>query len=481
MRNEEKYTETEFASEHKIWLEQTSEELLALLEEKKYTVFSEKINEMNPVDIADFFEELDQESIPRVFKLLKKDVSAEVFAEFESDVQEKIISVLTDKELSWIVEELYVDDVTEMAHELPANVVHRVMKNTTPETRAQVNRLLSYPDDSAGSIMNADFISLRANMTCRSAIEHIRKTGVDKETVYTAYVTDSARVLKGTVSFKDLLFADENDSVSDIMEENVICAGTLDDRETVADTVSKYGLLALPIVDGEMRLVGMVTVDDAMDVMIEEATEDIEIMAAITPGDKPYLKTGVFETWKKRIPWLLILMVSAVFTSAIITHYESAIGTYAILTAFFPMLMDTGGNAGSQTSVTVIRGLSLEEIEPRDVFKVIWKEFRVSLLCGVCLAAVCFVKTMLIDFRLQSETILENGEVQNNLLVALIVSITVLTAVVVAKFIGTVFPIGAKKIGLDPAVMASPFITTIVDTVTLVVYFSIASRLLGFA
>ena len=230
-----------------------------------------------------------------------------------------------------------------------------------------------------------------------------------------------------------------------------------------------------------MRLVGMVTVDDAMDVMIEEATEDIEIMAAITPGDKPYLKTGVFETWKKRIPWLLILMVSAVFTSAIITHYESAIGTYAILTAFFPMLMDTGGNAGSQTSVTVIRGLSLEEIEPRDVFKVIWKEFRVSLLCGVCLAAVCFVKTMLIDFRLQSETILENGEVQNNLLVALIVSITVLTAVVVAKFIGTVFPIGAKKIGLDPAVMASPFITTIVDTVTLVVYFSIASRLLGFA
>ena len=481
MRNEDKYTETEFASEHKIWLEQTSEELLALLEEKKYTVFSEKINEMNPVDIADFFEELDQESIPRVFKLLKKDVSAEVFAEFESDVQEKIISVLTDKELSWIVEELYVDDVTEMAHELPANVVHRVMKNTTPETRAQVNRLLSYPDDSAGSIMNADFISLRANMTCRSAIEHIRKTGVDKETVYTAYVTDSARVLKGTVSFKDLLFADENDSVSDIMEENVICAGTLDDRETVADTVSKYGLLALPIVDGEMRLVGMVTVDDAMDVMIEEATEDIEIMAAITPGDKPYLKTGVFETWKKRIPWLLILMVSAVFTSAIITHYESAIGTYAILTAFFPMLMDTGGNAGSQTSVTVIRGLSLEEIEPRDVFKVIWKEFRVSLLCGVCLAAVCFVKTMLIDFRLQSETILENGEVQNNLLVALIVSITVLTAVVVAKFIGTVFPIGAKKIGLDPAVMASPFITTIVDTVTLVVYFSIASRLLGFA
>jgi len=386
---------------------------------------------------------------------------------------------LTDRELSSIIEELYLDDVTETAHELPANLVHRVMKNADTETREQINRLLSYPEDSAGSIMNADFVSLQMNMTCSSAIEYIRKTGIDKETVYTAYVTDSSRILKGTVSFKDLLFSPPEMLIRDIMDESVICAHTLDDREVVADTVSKYGVLALPIVDGENRLVGMVTVDDAMDVMIEETTEDIEIMAAITPGDKPYMKTGVFETRKKRIPWLMILMISAVFTGAIITHYENAIGTYAILTAFFPMLMDTGGNAGSQTSVTVIRGLSLDEIEPRDVFRVLWKEFRVSLLCGICLGAVCFLKTMAIDFGFRATTVLENGAVQDNILVAFIVSITVVTAVVVAKFIGTVFPIAAKKIGLDPAVMASPFITTIVDTITLIVYFSIASRLLG--
>lgn len=462
------------------YLEGVFEELVGLLDGGQYAAFGRKINEMNPVDIADFFEELEYVQIPRVFKLLQKDVSAEVFAELDSDMQEKVIESMTDRELSSIVEELYLDDVAEMAHELPANLVHRVMKNATSETRNQINRLLSYPEDSAGSIMNAEFISLRANMTCGEAIEHIRRTGVDKETVYNAFVTDRARILKGTVSFKELLFASPDSTVETVMDTSVICVRTTDDKELVSDTVSKYGLLALAVVDGEGRLVGIVTVDDAMDVMIEETTEDIEIMAAITPGDKPYLKTGVFETWKKRIPWLLILMVSAVFTSAIITHYENAIGTYAILTAFFPMLMDTGGNAGSQTSVTVIRGLSLDEITPSDVFRVLWKEFRVSLLCGACLALVCFIKTMAIDFGFKTTTVLENGAVQNNILVAAIVSITVLTAVVVAKFIGTVFPIGAKKIGLDPAVMASPFITTIVDTVTLVVYFSIASKLLGF-
>lgn len=461
-------------------LETAFGELHALLEKGEYGAFGRLVNEMNPVDVADFFEELEYVLIPRVFKLLQKDVSAEVFAELDSDMQRRVIESMTDKELSSIIEELYLDDVAEMAHELPANLVHRVMKNATSETREQINRLLSYPEDSAGSIMNAEFISLRESMTCGAAIEYIRKTGIDKETVYNAYVTDSARVLKGTVSFKDLLFAPPEQTVGETMESNVIFAGTLDDREAVADTVSKYSLLALPIVDGENRLVGIVTVDDAIEVMIEETTEDIEIMAAITPGDKPYLKTGVIETWKKRIPWLMILMISAIFTGAIITHYESAIGTYAILTAFFPMLMDTGGNAGSQTSVTVIRGLSLDEIRPKDILRVLWKELRVSLLCGLCLAVVCFIKTMVVDFGLRVETVLESGEVQNNILIAVIVSVTVLVAVVVAKIIGTVFPIGAKKIGLDPAVMASPFITTIVDTITLVVYFSIASKLLGF-
>lgn len=461
-------------------LEEAFDELRELLENGQYGAFGRLINEMNQVDVADFFEELEYVQIPKVFKLLKKDASAEVFAELDSDMQQRVIESMTDKELSSIVEELYLDDVAEMAHELPANLVHRVMKNATKETRDQINKLLSYPEDSAGSIMNAEFISLRENMTCGQAIEYIRKTGVDKEMVYNAYVTDSARILKGTVSFKDLLFSPPDRTVGDTMECNVIFAGTLEDRETVADTVSRYGLLALPIVDGESRLVGIVTVDDAMEVMIEETTEDIEIMAAITPGDKPYFKTGVIETWKKRIPWLMILMISAIFTGAIITHYESAIGTYAILTAFFPMLMDTGGNAGSQTSVTVIRGLSLDEIRPCDILRVLWKELRVSFLCGICLAVVCFIKTMVVDFGFKAETVLENGSVQNNILVAVIVSITVLTAVVVAKIIGTVFPIGAKKIGLDPAVMASPFITTIVDTITLIVYFSIASRLLGF-
>ena len=465
----------------KIRLEKSFSELLSLLEKRKYSLFREQINEMNPVDIADFFEELEPQQIPKVLGLLQKDVSAAAFAELDSDMSEKVILSMTDRQLSSVLEELYLDDVTELAHELPANLVHRVMKSVTPETRAQINHLLSYPDDSAGSIMNAEFVSLRAGMTCSAAIEHIRRTGVDKETVYTAYVTDHSRILLGTVSFKDLLFADPSTEIDGIMDENVICAGTLDDRESVADAVSRYGLLAIPVVDGERRLVGIVTVDDAMDVMIEETTEDIEKMAAITPGDKPYLKMGIFETFKQRIPWLLILMISAIFTGAIITYYESAIGTYAILAAFFPMLMGTGGNAGSQTSVTVIRGMSLDEIAPRDVLKVLWKELRVSLLCGACLSVACFIKTMIVDFGFRTSTVLENGMVQNNLMIAFVVGLTAFAAVVIAKLIGVLLPMGAKRIGLDPAVMASPFITTIVDAVTLFVYFFVASRFLGLA
>ena len=452
--------------------------LNSFLDEGNYQGFSEMIETVNPIDAADFFLSLEPKKIPMVFKHIKKDYSAELFAELDSDLQKRIIEALTDREILRIVNELFIDDTVDLLNELPANIVTSILKRIDPEKREAINSYLAYPESSAGSIMTAEFIDLKENWTCGESIEHIRKTGIDKETVYTAYVTDEKRILMGTVSFKELLFANPKEMVSEIMSNNPICVATVDDREYAADLVSKYGLLALPVVDKEMRLVGIVTVDDAIDVIREETTEDIEIMAAITPSDKSYMKTGVFSTWRKRFPWLLILMLSAIFSSAIITHYESAIGTYAILTAFVPMLMNTGGNAGSQSSVAIIRAMSLDEIEKRDFFKVIWKEFRVSLLCGACLAAVCFVKTMLVDFRLQAQTVMESGAIQNNLVIAAIVSATAFFAVVVAKIIGSILPMAAKKIGLDPAVMASPFISTIVDAVTLIIYFAIASQAL---
>ena len=472
---EEEIEDTEFEGVEELREEQIEtqfETLGEMLDAKKYEEFARTISELNPVDVADFFLELSPKRIPGVFKLLKKDISASVFAELDSDVPEKIISAMTDREISFIIEELAVDDAVDMLDELPANMVARIMRNASVETRAEINRFLAYPDFSAGSVMTAEYVDLRANMTCSRAIEHIRRTGIDKETVYIAYVTDASRILQGTVSFKDLIFSDGDKLVGDIMETDIIYATTHDDKEYVADTISKYGLLALPIVDKENRLVGIVTVDDAIEVIQDAATEDIEMMAGITPSDKSYMKTGVWETWKKRFPWLLVLMISAIFSSAIITHYESAIGTYAILTAFFPMLMNTGGNAGSQSSVAIIRALSLDEIEKGDFFRVVWKEFRVSLICGIGLSVACYIKTILIDFRCQF-----TGE---NLIIAAIISVTAFFAVVVAKIIGTMLPMGAKKIGLDPAVMASPFITTIVDTITLVIYFGIASRVLGF-
>ncbi len=446
------------------------EDLGDMLEKKKYSEFRRATLEMNPIDIADFFSELDIKKVPAVFKLLRKDISADVFAELDSDMQEKIIEALTDKEISHIIEDLFLDDAVDMLEELPANMVHRIMKNASKETRTQINRLLAYPDDCAGSVMTAEFVKLRASMTVEEAITYIRRTGVEKETVYTAYVTDRSRELIGTVSFKQLLFAKPETKIRDIMEEQIVFAHTLDDREDVAQTISKYDLLALPIVDKENRLVGIVTVDDALDVIEEEATADIEMMAAMTPTDKTYIKTGVIETWLKRIPWLVILMISGIFTSMIITHYESALGTYVILTSFIPMLMSTGGNAGSQSSVAIIRAISLDEIQPRNFFRVLFKEFRVSLLCGFCLGVVCFIKTIAIDFGFDFQ--------QENLIIALIVSLTACLAVIVAKLIGTLLPIAAKKIKLDPAVMASPFITTIVDSITLIIYFAIASSAL---
>ncbi len=461
-------------------IENKFKECVELLERRQYSRFAAEIELMNPVDAADFFSELPYEQIPAVFKLVKKDCLADIFAELDSDVQEKLITAMTDREIRHIVDDLFLDDAVDMIEELPANVVAKVMKAATPETREEINKFLSYPENSAGSVMTSEFINLHKSMSVVEAIEHIRRTGIDKETVYSAYVTDKKRVLKGVVSFKDLLFAKDNETVGDVLNDELIFAYTTDDQEFVADTIAKYGLLALPIVDHEMRLVGIVTVDDAIDVIQDEATEDIEIMAAITPSDKSYMKTGVFETWKKRFPWLLVLMLSAVFSSAIITHYESAIGTYAILTAFFPMLMNTGGNAGSQSSVAIIRAMSLDEIGKRDFWHVVWKELRVSILCAAGLGAVCFLKTIAIDFRFVLEETLPNGAVQNNLMIAFVVSVTACCAVIFAKFIGTILPMGAKKIGLDPAVMASPFITTIVDTVTLVIYFAVASQALGF-
>lgn len=464
----EEPTESE---QHTQEVEDTFERLTDMLNTRRYVDFRAELDALLPVEIADFFAELPAARLPAVFKLLSKDQAAAVFAELDVEEQQRIILAMSDRELSAIVEDLSLDDAVDMLEELPASIVHRVMRNAQPETRAAINRFLAYPEDSAGSVMTAEFIDLHRDMTCTQAVDHIRKTGIDKETVYVAYVTDAARVLQGIVPLRTLLFAKPDDSIENIMDENVICASTLDDKETVASLISRYDLLALPIVDREHRLVGIVTVDDAMDVMEDEVTEDIEKMAAIVPTDKPYLKTGVLETWSKRIPWLLLLMVSATFTSTILGHFEGALSALPILTVFVPMLMDTGGNAGGQTSVTIIRSMSVGDIEPSDVLRILWKEFRVALLCGATVGTACFVKTMLVDFRLHFTW--------ENVRVSLVVCATIATAILIAKLIGTLLPIGAKKIGFDPAVMASPFLTTIVDTLTLLVYFGIASLCLG--
>jgi len=454
--------------------------LTSLLEDKRYTDLIRELDRIPPVDAADFLSELDEGRLPVVFRLLKKDTAAAIFAEMEPELQSAILARMNDREVRSIIDDLYLDDAADLLEELPAGVVKRLMRLATPETRAELNRLLSYPDNSVGSVMTSEFIDLRRDMTCADAIARIRKIGLDSETVYVAYVTDPSRVLEGVVPLKKLLFASSETPIAEIMDTGIVFAYTGDDREVAANAISHYDLLALPVVDKEKRLVGIVTVDDAMDVIEDEATADIERMAAILPTDKPYTRTGVFETFYKRVPWLLLLMLTATLTGSIISHYEAAIGTYAVLTVFFPMLMGTGGNAGSQSSVAVIRSLSLGEIETRDLFRVLWKELRVSMLCGVALSVATFIKLMLIDFKLQLSTVTESGMTQNNLVLALIISSTLFFVIVVAKLVGTVLPIAAKRIGLDPAVMASPFITTVVDTVSLIIYFSIASRVLGF-
>lgn len=436
-----------------------------LLEQKKYVTIRDVFTTMQAIDIATLFNEIEQNKLPLLFRLLPKELAADTFVEMDEDAQAHLIHGFSDTELKEVVDELYVDDMVDLVEEMPANVVRRILASADSETRKAINEICKYPDDSAGSIMTTEYVTLRLNMTVADAIKRIRRTGIDKETIYTAYVINEDRTLVGMLSMRTLLLSDDDDKIKDIMEANVISVNTLDDKEEVANKFKKYDFLAMPVVDKEFRLVGIVTVDDAIDVMEEEVTEDIEMMAGITPTDKPYLKTGVFETWKKRVPWLLILMISSTFTSMIISSFEEALAAQAALTAYIPMLMGTGGNSGSQSSVTVIRGLSLDEIQFKDWFKVIWKEARVSFFCGITLAVANFVKLIVFD-RLSME-------------VALVISLTMLLTVICAKLIGCILPILTKKIGLDPAVMASPLITTAVDAVSLLVYFQIAKLVLG--
>ena len=443
-----------------------------LQSDKKYKTLRDVLSTMNPADIAAVFEDLEEERLPVLFRLLPKELAADTFVEMEPEAQELLIQGFSDSELKEVLDELYLDDAVDLVEEMPANVVKRILRQADPDMRASINELLRYPEDSAGSIMTTEFVSLRPQQTVEEAFRRIRRTGVDKETIYTCYVTDNANHLIGIVTVRELLLSDYDDAIGSIMTPNVISVGTHEDQEEAARMCSRYAFLALPVVDGENRLVGIVTFDDAMDVIEEETTEDMEIMAAITPSDKSYMRSGVLQIWKQRIPWLLLLMISATFTGIIITSFENALAAQVALVGFIPMLMDTGGNSGSQSSVTIIRGLSLEEIEFTDLFQVVWKEIRVAVLCGLCLALACYAKIMLIDRMLMGNDAVTPA-------IALIVCLTLAVTVLMAKTVGCTLPILAKKIGFDPAVMASPFITTIVDALSLLVYFGIASAWLG--
>lgn len=446
------------------------EKLNSLLLDKKYADFMHLIDELNDIDAAEYLTSLPDEATLSVFRMLKKDTAAGIFSFMDIDMQESIIGRMSDTEIAMIIEDLFVDDAVDILEELPAIMVKRILKLSRPETRNLINKFLSYPEDSAGSVMTAEFIDLHKEMTVAQAIAYIRRKGFDKETVYVAYVTNESRVLEGIVSLKDLIFAEPDALIGDIMDTEILSANTLDHQEEVVAMIQKYDMLALPVVDKEKRLVGIVTVDDAIDVIEEEATEDIEKMAAIVPGDKPYMRAGVLEIWKTRIPWLLLLMLSATFTGQIIASFESKLAAIPVLIAFIPMLMGTGGNSGGQSSVTIIRGLAVGEIENGDIWKIIWKETRVALLCGIVLSVCNFVKIILVD------NLIFHNEV--SLAANLVVSLTLIATVVVAKIVGCALPVAAKKIGLDPAVMASPFITTIVDAVSLLIYFAIASAIL---
>jgi len=446
-------------------IDELIENIDELIKNKDFAAIRRIIEEEEPADIANFLQECTDEEALILFRIIPKDLAADVFVEMDSDLQLAFIEKFSDHEISVMMEELFLDDTVDIIEEMPANVVKRILANTSPDTRSQINQILKYPKDSAGSIMTTEFVELRAHMSVGDAFERIRATGVDKETVYTCYVTDDRRKLIGVITVKDMLLGDRENQVGDLMDTAVVFADTHMDKEEVVRLLDKYDFLAIPVVDTENRLVGIITFDDAMDVLREEDTEDMEIMAAITPSEKPYLRTGAFEIFLKRVPWLLILMVSATLTSSILLNFESALALHAALSAYIPMIMGTGGNAGGQASVTIIRGLSLGDIEMRDILRVIWKEIRVSILCGIVLAGVNFGKMILFDGVASS--------------VAVIVSVTLVLTVFVAKTVGCSLPIIVKRIGLDPAVMASPFITTIVDAISLLIYVTIASIMLA--
>ena len=448
-----------------------TDELTEMLDNRNMKALRERMDEMPEFDVAEFLSSLEDNRMPMLFRLLSKEKAAEVFANFDAPDQERIINSITDSELAGIVEELYVDDAVDMMEELPANVVKRVMRTATSETRNLINQYLHYPENSAGSIMTAEFVDLKKYMSVKDAFARIRRIGEDKETIYICFVTSADRKLEGIVTVKDLLLADPETVIEELMDRNVIYAVTTEDQESVSAKFSDYDLMALPVVDKEHRLVGIVTVDDIIDVMEQEATEDIQLMAGMTPSDKPYLRTGITEMWKNRIPWLMFLMLSATFTSMILTSFEDRLAVQTVLIAFIPMLMGTGGNSGAQASTAVIRSLSLGDIEPRDVLKVMWKEWRVALLCGLSLAAVNFVKMLLLDGML-----LGNSSITVS--VAATVSVSIVFIVMFAKVVGSFLPIAAEKIGVDPAVMANPLISTLTDAVSLLIYIFVAKLVL---
>ena len=436
-----------------------------LIEEKKYAEIKQILNEMNDYDIAEIFEDLPTTEQLKIFRLLQKDIAADVFSYMETDTQSKLITLLSEKEAVDIINDMASDDAADLMDEIPANVVSRLLNKVSVDARRYINQLLNYPEDSAGSIMTTEYMDLKEENTISDAIKKIKREYDDKETIDICFVTDKSRKLIGTVKLKDLVLNDENKFIKEIMDDDIMSVNTLMDQEKVAQIIQDYDLTSVPVVDSENKLVGIITIDDVIDIIEEEATEDIEKMAAITPTEKPYLKSNVLELYKSRIPWLLLLMISATFTGKIIQHYEVALASYVVLTSFIPMLMDTGGNAGGQSSVTIIRGLSLNDIEYKYTLKVIWKEIRVAILVGLTLALANFIKLLLID--------------KVTISVALVVCLTLIVTVIIAKIIGCSLPILAKKIGFDPAVMASPFITTIVDAISLIVYFQIATHLLG--
>ena len=455
-------------ADHSVTVENT---LQTLLTEKKYSTIRDILVTMNPADIAAVFAGVEPDKLPLLFRLLPKELAAESFVEMESDEQETLIKGISDSELRQVMDELYVDDAVDIVEEMPANVVQRILAQSAPEMRKEINEILQYPENSAGSVMTTEYVKLSPGMTVGDAILRIRRTGVDKETIYTCYVLENRKLI-GTVSVKSLLLAPSDlQTIDSVMESNLITVTTHTDQEEVARMMSKYNLLAIPVVDGDDRMVGIVTFDDAFDVMEDETTEDMEIMAGMTPSDKTYLRSSPFDLFRHRIPWLALLMVSATFTGLIISSFEEKLAAMVCLTAFIPMLMDTGGNSGSQSSVTVIRAISLGELEFRDLGKVIWKEVRTAVMCGLVLSVLCVAKILLVDhLMLHTEGV--------NFTVALTVGLTLAVTVLCAKIVGCTLPMLAKKLGFDPAVMASPFITTIVDALSLLVYFGIATALL---